>query len=198
MRNSDSTTRETVEVDTVVCATGFRQEVPFLSDELQHRITDERGNFELYRQILPHDVPGLTFCGYNSSFFSPLSAEVAAIWTSAYLLGELELPPVAERRAAVQERLRWMEKRTENHHARGTNIIPFSMHNIDEMLDELGLNVPKPRRAQQWLLPPDGRDYSTLPERLIAKHEARTGERIGLIERERGLTPTTSARGVKA
>ena len=31
----------------------------------------------------------------------------------------------------------WQE-RTEGKHARGTNVIPFSMHNIDEMLDEVG------------------------------------------------------------
>ncbi len=34
-----------------------------------------------------------------------------------------------------------MEKRTNGQHARGTNIIPFSMYNIDEVLGELGLNI---------------------------------------------------------
>ena len=39
------------------------------------RVTDDRGNFALYRQLLPVDVPNLAFNGYNSSFFSQL-------WTS--------------------------------------------------------------------------------------------------------------------
>ncbi|MEV0724966.1 hypothetical protein AB0I37_19575 [Micromonospora purpureochromogenes] len=41
----------------------------------------------------------------------------------------------------MRTRLAWMTARTSGKHARGTNIIPFSMHNIDEVLDELGLNL---------------------------------------------------------
>lgn len=186
------TNGDEVELDMVVCATGFRQEVPFFDDDIQDRLTDDRGNFELYRQILPHDVPALAFCGYNSSFYSPLSAEVASVWIGALLLGDLDLPPLAERRAQVAERLAWMEERTEGHHARGTNIIPFSMHNVDEMLDELRLNVSKVKKAVQWLLPVDARDYADLVPRLIDRHERRTGVRVGVHEEE-GYTPKTAA-----
>ena len=55
---------------------------------------DERGNFLLYRQIRPVDVPGLYFNGYNSSFFSPLNAEMAAVWIAADLAGAVPLPDV--------------------------------------------------------------------------------------------------------
>ncbi len=34
-----------------------------------------------------------------------------------------------------------MEERTEGKHARGTNIIPFSLHNIDEMLSDLDTGI---------------------------------------------------------
>ncbi|MEO5876837.1 MAG: NAD(P)/FAD-dependent oxidoreductase [Streptosporangiaceae bacterium] len=142
-----------VRADLVVCATGFRQVVPFLDDEVMRKLTDERGNFQLYRQILPHDVPNLTFAGYNSSFFSPLSAEMSALWIASHLAGLHSVPPVEERRRLVAERLAWMEERTHGRHARGTNIVPFSMHNIDEVLDELGLNVGRATKARQWLLP---------------------------------------------
>ncbi|OYO11016.1 monooxygenase [Enemella evansiae] len=171
-------TGETVPAEVIVCATGFRQEVPFLSPELQQRITDDRGNFELYRQILPHEVPGIAFCGYNSSFFSPLSAEAAAIWIGAHLMGELELPPVDERRRLVTERLRWMAERTEGHHARGTNIIPFSMHNVDEILSDIGLDVTPAVRVGQWLRPPAASDYRDIPQRLIARHARRAGAKL--------------------
>lgn len=191
-------TGEVVQLDTVVCATGFTQQVPFLPREIQDEITDERGNFELYRQILPHKVPGLAFCGYNSSFYSPLSAEAAAIWIGAYLIDELEhLPPVEERRRLVAEKLRWMEERTEGHHARGTNIIPFSMHNVDEILSDVGLDVSPAKKAEQWALPVDGRDYQDIPERLLRRHEERTGEKLGLRERDLGLTPKIAQRGTK-
>ena len=164
---AELSTGEVVPADLVIAATGWRQGVPFLSDEVQRELTDERGNFELYRFILPHTVPGLAFCGYNSSFFSPLSAEVAALWIANYLMGGAKLPTLAERRRATQERLRWMEERTEGHHARGTNIIPFSMHNIDECLAEIGVSVPATQRAREWLLPVNPSDYAPVTTRLL-------------------------------
>ena len=166
---SDGSTRP---VDVVICGTGWRQQVPFLSEEIQDRITDERGNFELYRFILPHDVPGLTFCGYNSSFFSPLSAEVAALWIACHLDGSASIPSVEERRQEVAARLRWMEERTEGHHARGTNLIPFSMHNIDECLREIGAPMGAGTRAGEWLMPIDPSKYQRITKALMARRGA--------------------------
>jgi len=160
---------EVIPADLVVCGTGFRQEMPFFSDELQERLTDERGDFELYQYIQPLDVPRLSFVGYNSSFFSPLSAEVAALWVADYLMGGLKLPPVEEQRRQVAERLRWMRERTEGQHARGTNIIPFSLHNIDETLDEMDLNLGAATRALQWFLPPNPGSYRKVTARLLAR-----------------------------
>ncbi len=143
--------------------------MPFLDDDLQARLLDDRGNFQLYRQVLPHDVPHLTFAGYNSSLFSPLSAEVAALWTAAHLADAVDLPSVEERRRLVADRVDWMEKRTEGKHARGTNVIPFSLHQIDEMLADLDLQLPAATRAGQWLLPVDPKAYRHLPGRLRAR-----------------------------
>ncbi|MEU7591375.1 monooxygenase [Micromonospora sp. NPDC049230] len=157
--------------DLVICGTGFRQHVPFFDDALHARLQDDAGNFQLYRQILPLGVPRLTFAGYNSSFFSPLSAEMAAVWTAAYLRGGLTLPTEARMRDEVRTRLAWMAKRTNGRHARGTNIIPFSMHNIDEVLDELRLNLGPLTRARQWLLPVDPRSYRAVTARMI-RHTA--------------------------
>ncbi|WP_425956459.1 flavin-containing monooxygenase [Xylanimonas sp. McL0601] len=155
-----------VRADLVVCGTGFHQRVPFLDDDVTARLLDDRGNFQLYRQILPHDVPNLTFCGYNSSFFSPLSAEAAAIWIAAHLAGGVDLPSVEARREQVADRLDWMEKRTEGKHARGTNVIPFSMHNIDETLDDLKVNVSSGTKLRQWLLPINPAVYQGTTDRL--------------------------------
>ena len=105
-------------------------------------VRDEGGNFELFRRILPHEVPNLTFCGYNSSLFSTVNAEVGAVWTAAHLAGALALPPVEDRRKQVARELDYMNARTHGKHARGTSVIPFSIRNIDEMLADLG--VPSP------------------------------------------------------
>ncbi|PKW16256.1 flavin-containing monooxygenase [Saccharopolyspora spinosa] len=158
-----------IPADVIVAATGFHQRVPFLSQDIRDRLVDESGNFELYRQIHPHTVPDLSFCGYNSSFLSPLSAEVAALWIGVHLDGGLDLPPIEQRRAFVQERLRWMEERTDGNHARGTNIIPFSLHNIDEMLSDLGTGIGRRRRFTEWLLPVEPGVYTRVTRALMVR-----------------------------
>jgi cation diffusion facilitator CzcD-associated flavoprotein CzcO len=145
--------------DLIVCATGFTQGVPFLPAEVTGRILDERGNFMLYRQIRPADVPGLYFNGYNSSFFSPLNAEMAAVWIAADLAGAVPLPPPAEMRRQVTEQLAFMDAATDTHHCHGGKIIPFSLHNVDEVLGDLGLNISAAVRAWHWLMPVDPAAY---------------------------------------
>lgn len=148
-----------VPADLVVAATGFEQDAPFLDESVS--IRDGEGNFQLFRRILPHDVPHLTFCGYNSSVFSTINAEVGAAWTAAHLAGLLSLPPVEQRRELVKRELAYMEARTKGKHARGTSVIPFSIRNIDEMLADLGVPLSRRMRLAQCgrrVLPRDYRD----------------------------------------
>lgn len=146
-------TGERIPADIVICGTGWLQGVPFLDQDLQAQMMDAKGNFRLYRNILPTGVRNLAFNGYNSSFFSPLSAEMGALWIVSLLGGALRLPPDAEQRDATDRRLRWMEERTEGKHARGTNIIPFSMHQIDELLSDMDLSIGSMQRFMEWQMP---------------------------------------------
>ncbi|MFJ6893483.1 flavin-containing monooxygenase [Streptomyces hokutonensis] len=155
--------------DLVVCATGFTQGVPFLPEQVRAQLLDERGNFMLYRQILPLGVPGLYFNGYNSSFFSPLNAELAALWIAADLAAALETPDTDTMRHAVVEQLAFMDVATDTHHCRGTKIIPFSMHNADEVLSDLGLNIGPLVRAAHWLGPVDPAAYRGLTPKLLKR-----------------------------
>lgn len=157
---------ERIPADIVICGTGWRQEVPFLDPALQARIMDDRGNFRLYRCILPIGVRNLAFNGYNSSFFSPLSAEMGALWIASLLADALDLPPEAEQRAATDRRLRWMEERTEGKHARGTNIIPFSMHQIDELLADMGQEIGGMQRFMEWQVPVKPGQYARVAQAL--------------------------------
>jgi hypothetical protein len=155
---------ETIPADIVLAATGWSQDIPFFADEVMDRLIDDNGDFVLYRQIHPVGIPNLSFAGYNSSFFSPLSAEVSALWIGSLLGGNHTLPDDETMRRQVGARLTWMRERTNGMHARGTNVIPFSVHNIDEVLDDIGLNVGRTTRARQWLLPINPSNYSkTLP-----------------------------------
>jgi cation diffusion facilitator CzcD-associated flavoprotein CzcO len=155
--------------DLVVCATGFTQGVPFLPADVTRRVLDERGNFQLYRQILPVDVPGLYFNGYNSSFFSPLNAEMAALWIAAHLAGAVTLPTPAAVREQVARQLAFMDAATDTHHCHGGKIIPFSMHNVDEVLGDLGVNVSAAVRAWHWLMPVDPAAYRRLTPAVLGR-----------------------------
>jgi dimethylaniline monooxygenase (N-oxide forming) len=167
-RAAKLSTGELVCADIVLCATGFRQQVPFLTPDVTQRIADANGDFRLYRQILPCAVEALTFAGYNASMLSSLGAEIGAVWTAALLAGRLELPTAAERGRHIDTRLAWMRQRTHGHHAHGTVVAPFDIHNIDEMLSDLGTNVGPLTRALQWVIPVNPRSY-----RAIAAHAVR-------------------------
>ncbi|WP_405796503.1 flavin-containing monooxygenase [Streptomyces sp. NBC_01506] len=159
----------TLPADLVVCATGFTQGVPFLAEDVQHQLLDERGNFMLYRQILPLGVPGLYFNGYNSSLFSPLNAELAALWIAADLGDLLPLPDPAARRQAVVDQLAFMDDATNRHHCRGTKIIPFSMHHADDVLNDLDLNINPLTRATHWLTPINPTAYRRATPTLLSR-----------------------------
>jgi len=158
-----------LDADYVICGTGFYQHVPFLEDKVMKAITDERGNFRLYRQLIPLDVKNLAFSGYNSSFFSQLNAEIGSVWIGAHIANAVKLPSRAEMLAHVDMRLAWMEWRTENKHARGTNIIPFSVHNIDELLQDLDAQIPVFTRFNQWLLPINPASYKNISKKVRSR-----------------------------
>ena len=162
----------TVPADIVVCGTGWHQRVPFLDAATMARVTDAQGNFRLYRSMLPPDVPRLAFNGYNSSFFSQLNCEIGALWLGDLLKGGLKLPPRDRQIAMIDHRLAWMEERTDGKHSKGTNIIPFSVHNIDELLQDMGLQLGAGTRFKQWLGPIDPRDYQVATRRLLKRHAA--------------------------
>jgi hypothetical protein len=161
-----------VPADVIVCGTGFHQRVPFLPPEVQAQVTDADGNFRLYRQLLPTGITNLAFNGYNSSFFSQLNSEMSALWLAAYLLGLLELPAVETQEAVITHRLEWTHERTRGGNAcKGTNIVPFSMHNVDELLRDLDLTRGAPTRAKEWLVPVDPRTYAGATRELKRRHE---------------------------
>ncbi|GIJ45392.1 monooxygenase [Virgisporangium aliadipatigenens] len=171
--HADLSDGTTLPADLVVCATGFTQGVPFLDSHSRSQIFDERGNFLLYRQILPIGVDGLYFNGYNSSFFSPLNAEMAAVWIAAHLAGAVPVPEPDVLRRQVAAQLAFMDVATDRHHCRGTKIIPFSLKNIDEVLDDLDLNISKRVRASHWLNPVDPTAYKGVTPALVARLNAK-------------------------
>jgi len=114
-------------------------------------------------------VPGLYFNGYNSSFFSPLNAEMAAIWIAADLAGAIALPEPAAMRQQVADQLAFMDEATDTHHCHGGKIIPFSLHNVDEVLGDLGVNISAAVRAWHWLMPVDPAAYRKIAPAVLRR-----------------------------
>lgn len=161
-----------VEADVVICGTGFRQDPPpFLPEKIRNTLTDEAGNWLLYRHIKPIFVDDVTFNGFNSSLFCPTSSEAGALWIAAYLArGNSMLPETREEQMReTREKLDWLEERSKGKHAHGTNLVPFSLHSIDDTLQDVGVDLSRWQRFKQWLLPVDPTAYKGLVGQLRKK-----------------------------
>jgi cation diffusion facilitator CzcD-associated flavoprotein CzcO len=167
-------------VDVIVCGTGFEQKPPsFLPSEIQQRLTDERGYWMLYRHIKPFDVPGLTFNGFGSSLFGATSSEASALWIGAYLQkGEVMLPSEEKQKTIVKQKLDWLDVRCQSKHSLGCNVVPFSMHTIDEVLDEANVNIGMLTRLMQWVFPIRPTSYAGLSQTLGQQLKSHEQDRI--------------------
>jgi hypothetical protein len=62
-------------------------------------------------------------------------------------------------RQQIADQLAFMDEATDAHHCHGGKIIPFSLHNVDEVLGDLGVNISAAVRASHWLMPADPAAY---------------------------------------
>ncbi|MBL4682793.1 MAG: FAD-dependent oxidoreductase [Pseudomonadales bacterium] len=161
---------EVLKADIVLCGTGWKQQVPFFDKEIISKITDTKGNFRLYRSILPTAVPNLAFNGYGSSLMCQLNCEVGALWIADLLKGGLSLPPDNDLENHITERLAWMEKRTGGKHCKGTNLIPFTLHHLDELLEDLDLTLSPLTLFKQWFVVANPGDYKHLLNKLKERY----------------------------
>ena len=79
-----------------------------------------------------------------------------------------------------------MDVATDTHHCRGTKIIPFSMHNVDEVLGDLDLNIKARVRASHWLNPIDPAAYRGVTPVILNRLAADRPRRGSTTEPEPG------------
>jgi len=161
---------KTIPADIVIAGTGWNQQIPFMDEASRARILDPDGNFRLFRSMLPVGLKDIAFNGFNSSFFSQLNAEIGAMWIGDYLRGGIPLPSESQQNRDIDERLSWMEARTDGKHCKGTNIIPFSIHHMDELLEDMGLALSAGKRLMQWFAVLDPADYAPGLRALLARY----------------------------
>ena len=158
-----------LKADLVIFATGWQQDMSFLSNELLHKVYTN-GYSQLYRHILPPTVPNLGFIGQASSFASQLTFEIGAHWLSEHFLGSLHIPSVEKMNQEIDRAHEWANNNLANRGSEGF-IGPFISTYVDDLLDEMGLNT---KREKGFI-----REYFTLysPSRIAGLGNERRSHR---------------------
>jgi cation diffusion facilitator CzcD-associated flavoprotein CzcO len=168
---------DVVAADVVVAATGYDQDLGFLSDTAKAALLDEHGEMHLYLHTVPERLPRIAFLGWMNSFRSPIGAEMQAVWVTALLLGRLEIPTGPARRAQMKTyRL--------THAAAAARGLPqfssgASILDLDQWLSEAGLQVPRRTRLMELIRPLDPASYRGMLPQLLARESSGSLHRDG-------------------
>ena len=174
-----------IEADQVIFATGFRQSVPFFGEQVSNRLRNQKGWFQLYRNVLPAEVPNLSFVGYNPSLFTPFTSELAAHYSAQYFKGQLNLPNRQAMKTEIALHHAWLQQRAPHSNASGTCIIPFSFHHADELMRDMGLNTRRTRNPiKEFMAPFNPGTYKGLTDELRVLAKAETGAEQPVILEE--------------
>jgi dimethylaniline monooxygenase (N-oxide forming) len=153
---------ERVQTDVAVLAIGYKLGVPFLAEAHRKKLVDPDGQYRLYRLIANPDLPDLGFVGYNSSFCTVLSAELAANWLVRYADGQLaQQPSEREMRENIAMMLHF--KRVERPAAGvygGLCVAPYHYRHFDELLADIGTKHRRRNPLAERFTPPDADAYA--------------------------------------
>lgn len=162
-----------IECDMVVFASGFKQTIPFLQNEVLEKFTDRDGNYILYHHILPAGVPGLAFVGYNSSIQCPISSEFAALWVCEYLKGRIAKPSASQIYQEGTAFIKWRSKFRPNGASRGLSTMPGTIHHVDILLKEMNASLPLRSLIPDWLITINPSRYKKSRNKIIKRNYRR-------------------------
>jgi cation diffusion facilitator CzcD-associated flavoprotein CzcO len=153
---------ERVEADVAVLAIGYKLGVPFLPQAYRDKLVEPDGQYRLFRQIANPDLPDMGFVGFNSSFCTVLSADLAANWLVRYADGRLAHQPTdAEMRENIEMMLHF--KRVERPAAGvygGLCVAPYHFKHFDELLADIGASRRRRGLFAEKFTPPDADAYA--------------------------------------
>ncbi|WP_428261970.1 flavin-containing monooxygenase [Haliangium sp.] len=161
--------------DLVVAAMGNRSpRFPFLPDPYRALLEADDDGVQLYRHLLHPRVPRLAFAGFNHGALHVAAVEIAMLWLSAYLRGDLRLPPVAHMERCIEQIKAWKREHMLFEPARACTVNARFQHYADVMLRELGLNPYRKRGLRAELFEGYGAaDYGGLIEEYEQARRAR-------------------------
>ena len=163
-------TGERVPAQTILLATGYRQECPFLGETERGLLRDANGAFLLYRFLINPDIPCMGFNGYNGVGSCQLAAEIGAVWLARFMSGSVNVPDRAGMHRSIQAELALRRQLLSTRLGLGFYASPLTMTYFDRLLADLGL-PPADRNKGFWrrlfgpIDPSDYRDVLAPPVR---------------------------------
>lgn len=125
----------------VVLALGSGSPVfPFLPQRYRDLLEREPDGAQLYRHVIDPRIPCLAFAGYNHGFLHVPSVEVATLWLSAMLRGELELPSQDAMLATIEVIRNWKRANVNFEPSRSCAVSTRYQQYLDVMLADLGFS----------------------------------------------------------
>lgn len=113
-----------VEVDTIIAATGYEIDLPFLSPSVSP-VSGRR--IEVYKRVVHPAWPGLYFVGFfNVSGGANIAMmDVQSAWVAALVSGAVRRPTEAAMRAGIAEEKRFLARRFPDAPRYGLEVDPF-------------------------------------------------------------------------
>lgn len=127
--------------------------------------------YRLYNVIAPLNNQPIAFVGCVSAANMFTAAEIQALWTTAYLDRQIDLPPIEERKAQVALDNAWSKRRYPYYGQ--TSGIDFSFEHVlycDRLLKELGLSSHVQRSWRSyWFAPNYASTFKGVKDEYLAK-----------------------------
>lgn len=162
VKSVTTTTGERIAADTAILAIGFDAGASYLPELERKKLIEPDGQYRLYRTIVNPDLPDMGFVGFNSSFCTVLSAELAAHWLVRHADGRLAKQPTADEMSRnIEIMLRF--KRVERPAAAvygGLCVAPYHFKHFDKLLDDMGAKTRRRHYLAEKFLPPDADAYA--------------------------------------
>lgn len=160
-------------VDMIICGTNRPLRFPFFSqaDARTMDLHSERSeNFNLYRRIVPIDVPNIAFAGFSYSYTHWMTTEVASHWISDYFKGYSLLP----HRDEMKKEIMTMNKFCRESFGKTAAHVQYRwLEPIEIYLKDM--NLPLQRTSNWWT------EHFTVyrPNRFKRLHEERRARDLG-------------------
>ncbi len=157
------TSGEKLEVDKVICATGWRNDHDLLPNGVYDTLGRDEDGFYLYRHIFCPDLPNLFFIGRASTFLSVLTYSLQVRWLAELLRGAFALPPRDAMAREIDRMKAWKRAWMPANASRGARVLLHQMSYHDELLRDFGADPWRKRGIlaplKELLVPYQPSDY---------------------------------------